>query len=226
MAAPAEQTPRELKPIEWGTNLAQVDVHYLGVYNSYLEVGAVRPDGSIAMFGELNSGGYDGSRQGFSVTDEAHVAAPGRAFISQAVQAIMDLEKLTEPEDSHFTELKPPVGEWEPETIASQGIKSTLSDLSLSRSVGRRFDALREAGWVNVLNTILEKDNRIAVGLQKEASSRWSIIKLVGFEEYKYASPGTTEPQTGLRAVVRDRNGTVGLRPENARIERAFIKRD
>lgn len=225
MAASPEQIDQtQLQPIEWGSNLARVDVRYLGTHNNYFELGAIRPDGSIAMFGELTSGGYDGARSKFTLSKEDEAAVPGRMLISRAVQSVMELEKLTE-ESLEYEVPKPPIGDWEPEAIATQGIQATLSELSLTRSVDRRLEELKEAGWVEKLNEILAQDDRIAVGLHGKGSE-WSIIKLVGFQEYEYTNPGSADSQIGIRPVVKDRRETVGLRPVNARIERAFIKRN
>lgn len=225
MPVPAEELAQaELQPITWGDNLAKVDVRYLGVHNNYMELGAIRPDGSVAMFGELTSSGLDGARKGFSVSDEARELAPGRALVSQAVQSVMELEKLTEP-DFAYPQLKPPVGDWEPETIATQGLGTTLSELSLTRSLERKLTGLQEVGWIDRLNEILAEDDKIAVGLH-DKGSEWSIIKLLGFQEYEYTNPVTSEVNIGLRPAVKDRHQITGLRPENSRIERAFIKRN
>lgn len=214
---------QEFEPIEWGGNLARTEARFIGVGNGYLELSAKRLDGSEALFGEMTGGGYDGSRHSVKVSPEAELAAPGRALVRMAVDAVMELEELTEPKFERLS-MRPPIGDWEPEDAPGQNLRLMLSGLSLQRSIYRRMEALKEAGGVAELNRIVTGDQHIAVGLQGKGSN-WSIIKLMGFQEYSYANSSGANEEVGVRAVVRDRNGVVGLRPENARIERAFIKR-
>lgn len=214
-----EQASQGYRPLEWGENLAEVDVHYLGVHNDYLELGAIRPDGTVRMFGELTSSGFDGSRSGFGVPPEDKIAAPGRALVSLAVQSVMELERLEEPQFKGMAP-KPPVGDWEPEPEAD--LNDLSKGLSAKRSIGRKLDELQQSGGLEKLNEVLGVDDKLSVGLIDE-HKKWSIVRLVGFEEYK---PETELVEVGFRPVVMDRTKKIGLRPVNARISKAFIRRD
>ena len=222
-----QQLAQELQPIDWGNNLAPVKATSPGLHSDYLVVHAERPDGSIADFGEVTKTGVDGSHEILQI-DKGDPLAEGRAKVYKGVRAAMELEKLLKPKVEYDEDKPRSVPDWVPEEgdVAQQGLTSALEPLVLRRKIQEIHDAVEELGGVAALNDVLAQDGDLAVGLQKDDSPEGSIIKLVGFEEYTYIDPEDEKESVGIRAIVEDRHGTRGLRPEGSHIERLFIKRN
>ncbi len=228
-ASTSEQaTQVERLPIEWGDNLAPVRAITPGLHNDYLIVYAERKDGSVREFGEATKTGLDGAHETLQ-TGRDDPLAVGRAKVYKGVRAVMELEKLLHPEATYGVDKPRAEPDWVPEAeesaVAHQGLTSALEPLVLRRKVQEIHDAVEELGGVEALNNVLAQDGDLAVGLQKDDSNQASIIKLVGFEEYTYVDPSDDKESVGIRAIIEDRRGEQGLRPDGAHIERLFIKR-
>jgi len=229
MSSKSPEQMAAYQPIEAGDNLAYVRQVYRGVGSEYLTAEAVRPNGTIARFGEMTSTGVDGAREGFGLSDKAEAAKDGRRHIYVAVGAVMQLEKMVDPEFDNYITQTPPVGDWEPSKptidldLVQKGLRGALSDLALRRSARSLMEKVDQNGGIDSLNEILDQDEDIAVGLQGPKSHS-SIVKLVGFENFEYIDPISGAQEIGPRVIVEDRELQRGLRPVEYRIERAFVK--
>lgn len=200
-------------------------------YDTYIFRGSdtlviVRPDGTEAIFDEVNSAGFSVG-QNHEVTDDERALVASRALVKQATETVTKLDRFFVLNGESLGERNRPKGDWDPDyDVEPQHL--AIAGLSRRQRSKQIRQHRRSISWrqTRQLTNLVEQDRDLAVRLEAPENHGPTAVRLVGFEKKFMLDPTTGKRSWRPVVKIQNKRNEIDIPPSDAVVTGLFVKRE